>query len=269
MRIGGVGTQDNTSDILTKYLQPPLHVKHTTELNITHIKQTLTNCVIKLTSNYGRPRDDPHTASNRCLPQNQQLPLSPSLHTDRPPIMPTNTNDDPHIHRQSPTTRRGPLPEKGVHTFHRGANRHRKKRHSGLLKKNPQKREILSRSHNACHDGPEQEEKRKQINPETHEMPPTFLDLIFPQRPLPNGQHSLPPQRCDKMTHTLQKKTHKKHSKRESEALQIWHRTGQTTQTNDGTLNGHIQTTVQLSQHHPWASHSQHINTSLRDKRGR
>ena len=29
MRIGGVATQDNTSDILTKNLQPPLHIKHT------------------------------------------------------------------------------------------------------------------------------------------------------------------------------------------------------------------------------------------------
>jgi hypothetical protein len=63
-------------------------------------------------------------------------------------------------------------------------------------------------------------------------MPPAFLDLIFPSHPLPNGQRSLPTRRCDKMTHTLQKKTHKKHSKRESEALQIRHRTGQKTQTN-------------------------------------
>ncbi len=35
MRIGGVASQDNESDIMTKYLQPPLHVKHTRELNIT------------------------------------------------------------------------------------------------------------------------------------------------------------------------------------------------------------------------------------------
>jgi hypothetical protein len=53
MRIGGVGTQENTRDILTKNLQPPLHVKHTKELNIPNTKQALTNCVIKLTSNFG------------------------------------------------------------------------------------------------------------------------------------------------------------------------------------------------------------------------
>jgi hypothetical protein len=104
MRIGRVGTQDNTSDTLTKNLQPPLYIKHTKELNINQEEQqTLTNCATKLTSNYGRPRDDTHTASNRCLPQNQQLPLSPSLHTDRSPIMTPNTNDDPHIRRQSPS----------------------------------------------------------------------------------------------------------------------------------------------------------------------
>jgi hypothetical protein len=40
MRIGGVDTLDNTSDLLTKYLQPPLHVKHTRQLHFntpTHI----------------------------------------------------------------------------------------------------------------------------------------------------------------------------------------------------------------------------------------
>ena len=35
MRIGGVASQDNESDIMTKYLQPPLHVKHTRALHIT------------------------------------------------------------------------------------------------------------------------------------------------------------------------------------------------------------------------------------------
>jgi hypothetical protein len=63
-------------------------------------------------------------------------------------------------------------------------------------------------------------------------MPPAFLDLIFPQHPQPNGQRSQPPRRCDKTTRTIHKKTHKKHRKRKSEALQIRHRTGQTTQNN-------------------------------------
>jgi hypothetical protein len=72
-------------------------------------------------------------------------------------------------------------------------------------------------------------------------MPTAFLDLIFPQHPLTNSQRSLPPRRCDRMTHTLQKETHKKHSKRESEAQQIRHRTGQTTQTNTNPTRTSIQ----------------------------
>ena len=36
MRIGGVASQDNESDILTKYLQPPLHEKHTHTHTHTH-----------------------------------------------------------------------------------------------------------------------------------------------------------------------------------------------------------------------------------------
>jgi hypothetical protein len=36
MRIGGVASADNTSDILTKYLQPPLHEKHA---HLLHINQ--------------------------------------------------------------------------------------------------------------------------------------------------------------------------------------------------------------------------------------
>jgi hypothetical protein len=63
-------------------------------------------------------------------------------------------------------------------------------------------------------------------------MPPAFFDLIFPQHPQPNAHRSQPPRRCDKITHTIKTKTRKKHRKRKSEALQIRHQTGQTTQTN-------------------------------------
>ncbi len=36
MRIGGVASQDNESDILTKYLQPPLQEKHTRQTTTSH-----------------------------------------------------------------------------------------------------------------------------------------------------------------------------------------------------------------------------------------
>ncbi len=62
MRIGGVASQANTSDILTKNLQPPLHLKHIGELHITNLEpppNVLTNCVVKVI--YDNP-------TNPCLP---------------------------------------------------------------------------------------------------------------------------------------------------------------------------------------------------------
>jgi hypothetical protein len=102
VRIGGVGTQDNTSDILTKNHQPPLHIKHTRELNILqNEKQNLTNCATKLTLNCERAGDDPDTTSrNRRLPQNKQMSLRPSLKTDRTHILAAHTGAHPHTCRQ-------------------------------------------------------------------------------------------------------------------------------------------------------------------------
>ena len=53
MRIGGVASIDNTSDILTKNLQPHLHQKHCTPLHITAHKKEYraTNNSLWLTSN--------------------------------------------------------------------------------------------------------------------------------------------------------------------------------------------------------------------------
>ncbi len=66
MRIGGVSTQDNTSDILTKYLQPPLHQKHTRELDITQDTRIIpfTNCVVTHTL---RERHGTHATRNCSL----------------------------------------------------------------------------------------------------------------------------------------------------------------------------------------------------------
>ena len=81
MRIGGVATQDNTSDILTKNLQPPLHIKHAKELNI--LQTNLTNCVIGVTS-----RGDHRTNAtcNCSLTHAHQLALDPSIESNRPSI---------------------------------------------------------------------------------------------------------------------------------------------------------------------------------------
>jgi hypothetical protein len=220
MRIGGVGTQHNTSDILTKNLQPPLHIKHTRELNIVqNEKQTLTNCATKLTLNLRRTSDDPDTSRNHHLPQNQQLPLSPSPKTNRPPITAANTDAHAHIRRQRSTTHSSQTPKEREFTkaIEAPAKKHRQKHQPGTLEVTPKHVEILGRGHDACHDKPEH--GRKEINPDTYEMPTAFLDLIFPQQTLPNGYRSQPPRRCDKITHTINTKTQKKHRKRKSEAL--------------------------------------------------
>jgi hypothetical protein len=52
MRIGGVASEDNTSDISTKNLQPHLHQKHCLQLHLTKPRQTKrgTHNVLRLTS---------------------------------------------------------------------------------------------------------------------------------------------------------------------------------------------------------------------------
>ena len=52
MRIGGVASEDNTSDILTKNLQPHLHQKHCLQLHLTKQRKTKkgTHNALRLTS---------------------------------------------------------------------------------------------------------------------------------------------------------------------------------------------------------------------------
>jgi hypothetical protein len=79
MRIGGVASTDNTSDILTKNLQPHLHQKHCTQLHIaTHSnKYKATNNSLWLTSD---SRQEVGTRMEDCnVPHaKQQLPRHPS-----------------------------------------------------------------------------------------------------------------------------------------------------------------------------------------------
>ncbi len=95
MRIGGVGTQDNTSDILTKYLQPPLHQKHTRELHITQeSREPFTNCVVTHTL---RGRHGMHATRNRIVAHAQQLPLDPAMKANRSRIRANQQHRDKDI----------------------------------------------------------------------------------------------------------------------------------------------------------------------------
>jgi hypothetical protein len=146
MRIGGVGIQENTSDILTKNLQPPLHIKHTRELNIQHTneQQTFTNCTTKLTLNFGLPSDDQHTPRNRRFTQHQQLPLGPLLQPDGPTISPARPHTHQHINRQFMPTQGNKLPEDRIHAFHRRTERQHQELQPGILQEIPHQGEIIS-----------------------------------------------------------------------------------------------------------------------------
>ena len=60
MRIGGIASEDNTSDILTKNLQPPLHQKHCADLHILHPTLTNNNLLITNDSHHSSSEQAPH-----------------------------------------------------------------------------------------------------------------------------------------------------------------------------------------------------------------
>ncbi len=103
MRIGGVATHDNTSDILTKNLQPPIHTKHTRELHITHERPTLSNNVVQcLPTNFTktiRTRKPPRFRPNplrKIIPRTPPTPM-PTLHKPH-----RKWDFDPKTHRKPP-----------------------------------------------------------------------------------------------------------------------------------------------------------------------
>jgi hypothetical protein len=202
MRIGGVVNPNNESNILTKYLQPPLHQKHAIYLHILPVTTTtITNCATKFTSKFGLRRDDKYTPRYRRFPQHQQLPLGPSLQPDDPPILPTHPHDHhQHINRQFPATQRNKLPKYRVDLLHRFAKKQHLELQHGILQEIFHQKDLLTGSHKNTHGRSTQTTQQNEINPDTHVMPPEFLDLIFPQHLLYNGHRSLPPRRCDNST---------------------------------------------------------------------
>ncbi len=187
LRIGGVASQDNESDILTKYLQPPLHEKHTTLLHIKQDKRPppthFSNCVLQLTSN-GRKRN-PSTPHHCTLAQNHQL----SLH---PPEKTTRHHDTIHSNPQPHKTGRTVLPRiTGVPNKYRIYRRHRRthRQHVKILPRTFDKVEHhqdvrLCGSSYTCHGTTDQQGKVKTVK---DVFPPRFLELIL------NGLHPQPP----------------------------------------------------------------------------
>ena len=96
MRIGGVDTQDNTSDLLTKYLQPPLHIKHTRQLHFNK-PNSVTNTHTSLTMHA--------THVHAKYPKKQNRGPSTNTATARNPTRPTTNPPGTIILRSQPTHR--------------------------------------------------------------------------------------------------------------------------------------------------------------------
>jgi hypothetical protein len=174
MRIGGVSSKDNTSDILTKSLQPPIHAKHCAPLHIltTHVTQNATFTTIKdqLTSNGGRPCHILETTPNNCHLPVPQPPDHPQLRGySSPGTHPTTANGDALIPAPSHT----PPDQCNTQTKHLvdSLQRRRRRQHTERLSCRPQKvahhsqiilRDNKSRiAHSHGHDAPTRNQKRE------------------------------------------------------------------------------------------------------------
>ncbi len=109
MRIGGVASEDNTTDILTKNLQPYLHQKHCAHLHIQAVKNkrgkkstTLTNNSVRLTSRWktnkfrSRPNQRHPTQMPTQIPSHLPCPLVVEPNTAHPQQTYVDLLDLPH-----------------------------------------------------------------------------------------------------------------------------------------------------------------------------
>jgi hypothetical protein len=186
MRIGGVASQDNESDILTKFLQPPLHEKHTTLLHIKQDKRPpptqLSNCVLKLTSN----RDErlPSTTQHCTLAKTQQLPLNPPEKTTRHHnTIRTKPQPDKTFRTVLPCPTGVPKKDL-IHRRHRPTHKQHVKIRPRTLQKVVHHQDVRLRGppytrHDTTH-------KQGKVKTVKDMFPPTFLKLIL------NGSHSQP-----------------------------------------------------------------------------
>ena len=112
MRIGGVDTQDNTSDILTKFLQPPLHIKHTSHLHInntnrvtnthTSLQSHVTHATLKQHTSVGAQTSHHHRQKRNDTPRNQPKPKHNRRRGKQPQHIQTHTPHHAHT-RMCPT----------------------------------------------------------------------------------------------------------------------------------------------------------------------
>ncbi len=217
MRIGGVSTQDNTSDILTKYLQPPLHQKHPRELYITqNTRIPLTNCVITHTSR-GRHRTN---ATRSCsLMHKQQLALDPPIETNRPRVLAIQQNRDDNIGgpiwvEHAFVGKATPPAEHNVNGGHRHTRRDELEIGEGILQEIVHKDDIVPRRRlQNSHHRPKDKQENK-VKTEIKTLRPGSLDSVLPPpHPVSNRRSQHHPQRHSILDKPISNKTQKKFEK--------------------------------------------------------
>jgi hypothetical protein len=209
MRIGGVTSQNNESDILTKYLQPPLRIKHTHQLYI--LKDKLENCVLTLTSN--GHKGNPSASPNCPLAKQHRLTLNPPQKPTLPKnAIRTKTNSNKGDRKVVPRVA-SKLEEDGINNFHRCTHRQPVECLPRPLQKVVHHQNILFRSSSHTRHGPPTHQERY-VNPATQELPPAFMDLIYPPHHPANRTNSQPPRFCDPTKPRADTKTRKKHRRR-------------------------------------------------------
>jgi hypothetical protein len=203
MRIGGVTSQDNESDILTKYLQPPLHEKHTIASHIKQTKRTttLTNCASKLTLNgslIGDQERHEQVTPPHCHCTVIQQTLDDSTLQPGPPRHSVLLL---HAHQCRTEVFSSVLPEVLLenhvkHVFRR-TRRNPGHRQLKVVQKIAHHHHILMRGPppnsppNTRRDPPTHQGRH--VNPAIPAIPPSFLDLIYPPPHPQRKQLTAPP----------------------------------------------------------------------------
>jgi hypothetical protein len=238
MRIGGVASQDNESDILTKYLQPPLHEKHTLALHIKQTKRTttLTNCVNKLTLNgrlVGNQEGNKQVTPPYCHRAVMQQPLENTPSQLDPPLHSVPHLQAHTLRREVFTSAPEVLLENHVEHVFRRTRRNPRHRQLKVMQKIAHHQHILMRGPppNTRHDPPTYQ--GRYVNPAIPELPPAFMDLIYPPHHPANGTNSQPPRCCDTTEPRADNKTRKKHRQRSKKRQQIRHTTRPSAHTDD------------------------------------
>jgi hypothetical protein len=212
MRIGGVTAQDNTSDILTKNLQPPLHIKHVRELNIFQqpTQTNLQNCVMGVTL---RGSHRTNATRNCSLAHAQQLALDPPMKSNRPSILTNQQNRDKKICgpvwvRATLRSKTNPPAEHQVNCSDRHTSRYEVKGSTGTFQEILHKEDIVPRRRLQNSHRKPKEKQQNRVRKGRKTLGTGSLNSTLPQPyPVYNRRSQHHPQRHSILNKPISKKT--------------------------------------------------------------